>query len=196
MHNDVVWTDVMTAQTRQDVNRMLCCCDVALLDVQARLLDQCDQCDQCDQPDQPDQLKPQHMVVCALETHSQELVAEFAELSKAERTVQTSQFVYQLVQISCYKMLVLFRPDIFETCKCESCAHQTNHINYNNHINQIATDQCKQCHDDTIVANIMHFDDQKLKHILKRALLSGCTTRTSGRAHDLYHKLLRDANQS
>lgn len=132
---------------------------------------------------------PQHIVVCALETHSCELVDQFAELSTAEQSLQSATLVYQLVQASCYKMLVLYFPNLFESCE-PSSPDQYKHAD-TDHTEQ--TDHDHDDHDNQIIENIMQFDNQMLKALLRQALQTGYAAK-SGRPSELYDKLVRGAN--
>jgi hypothetical protein len=182
---DTIWTDYMTAQTRQDVDRFLHHCGVQLVQMTnyTNQFDQIDQLNQIEQLDSPNihnmLCTPQHIVVCALETHSSDLVDQFAELSTAEQALQLEALVYQLVKTSCYKMLVLYFPQLFEVYEPDSPDRY---------------DHDHDDHDDQIINNIMQFDNQMLKALLRQALQTGFAAK-SGRPRNLYHKLVCCANK-
>jgi hypothetical protein len=168
----------MTAQTRQYVDRFLHPCGVQLVQP-TNYTNQINQIEQLDSPNIHNMLcTPQHIVVCALETYSSDLVDQFAELSTAEQALQLEALVYQLVKTSCYKMLVLYFPQLFEVYEPDSPDQYHDHDD----------------HDDQIIKNIMQFDNRMLKALLRQALQTGYAAK-SGRPSDLYDKLVCCANK-
>ena len=200
---DTIWTDNMTAQTRQDVDRFLHQCGVQLVQPTnyTNQIDQIDQINQINQIDSPNihnmVCTPQHIVVCALETYSSELVDQFAELSTAEQALQLEALVYQLVKTSCYKMLVLYFPQLFEVYEPDSPdRYDHDHDDHDDHDDHVDHDDYADHddHDDQIIKNIMQFDNQMLKALLRQALQTGFSAK-SGRPIDLYDKLVCCANK-